>query len=89
MLVEVVQEVCGISTAECNQLYEQVAVQLEVKPIVIPKRGTIARGICYAVVEKSRFLADKPGFGMTSLEGFVQIAPLPTDSLTRFRFPAR
>jgi len=40
-------------------------VQFEINGLVIPKRGTIARGSCFAAVwKKSGFLADKPGFGM-------------------------
>jgi len=51
--------------------------QSEIKGLVIPKRGTIARGICCAAGEKSRFLADKPGFGMTRAEVLLQTVPPP------------
>jgi hypothetical protein len=59
-------------------------VRFEIKGLVIPKRSTFARGICWAAVEKSRFLADKPGFGMTRVEVLRKLhhyPPSPTSNL--------
>jgi hypothetical protein len=52
----------------------RVVSQFEIKRPVIPKRGINARGIYFAAVEKSRFLADKPGFGMTSLKVLCELS---------------
>jgi hypothetical protein len=42
---------------------------------VIPKRGLCARNLLFLLPAESRFLADKPGFGMTRVWGLVSRAP--------------
>jgi hypothetical protein len=53
-----------------------VVAWLKVEPLVF-RSAVMMREEPAVAVNKSRFLADKPGFGMTSLEGCVDTAPPP------------
>jgi len=57
--------------------------------IVIPKRGSIARESAVPPSTKSRFLADKPGFGMTSFEIFWATTRLPMHTIKKLNFDPR
>jgi hypothetical protein len=70
----------GNTTADAPRA--AVAKLESLKRIVIPKCGFIERGMCgLAAGRKNRFLAHKPGFGITRVEGLVLKTTVNSETL--------